>query len=93
MGSWDRLRELFSSKEPLRAHFDDPFIQIDRALASDRLKLDERGKGQGLIDLPPQSQVALDNVETEIITGGILSLYMGISKAVPTEVLQIQSTK
>lgn len=68
MGSWDRLRELFSSKEPLRAHFDDPFIQIDRALASDRLKLDERGKGQGSIDLPPQSQVALDNVETEIIT-------------------------
>lgn len=66
MGSWDRVRGLFSSKEPLTAHFDDPFIQIDRSLASETLKIAERGQRQGELDLPPTDMDSFDNVETEI---------------------------
>lgn len=67
MSSWDKLRGLFSAKETLHAHFDDPFIQLDRATASDQLKLVERGEQQGALELPAASMDAFDNVESEVV--------------------------
>lgn len=67
MGTWDNLKGFFSSSEPLNARFDDPFIQIDRAAASEKLKLKERGEEQGKLNLPPSTMDAFDNVESEIV--------------------------
>lgn len=67
MGAWGKLKGLLASPEPLHAHFDDPFIQLDKASASEQLRLRERGEEQGKLDLPPPSMEAFDNVESEII--------------------------
>lgn len=67
MGGFSKLKELFVRAEPLLAPMDDPFIQIDTAATSERLRLRERGAEQGALDQPPTDMRTLDAVEAEIV--------------------------
>lgn len=67
MGGFSKLKELFVRAEPLLAPMDDPFIQIDTAATSERLRLRERGAEQGALDQPPSDMRTLDAVEAEIV--------------------------
>ncbi|WP_300578168.1 hypothetical protein [Phenylobacterium sp.] len=53
---------------------DDPFIQIDKAATSERLKLRERGAEQGRLEQPPTHLKTLDATEAEIV-GYVLEVY------------------
>lgn len=67
MGAWSSLKEFFGRRELVFAPMHDPFIQIDRAAASEDLSLRERGREQGALNLPAAEMEALDNVEADII--------------------------
>jgi hypothetical protein len=74
MGALSKLKELFAGREPLLSPLDDPFIQIDKAALSERLKLRERGAEQGRIEQPPSQLRTLDSVEAEI-AAQVLEIY------------------
>jgi hypothetical protein len=67
MGAWAALRQFLDKREPVLALMDDPFIQLDKEIASRGLKLRERGAEQGKLDLPPAEMATLDNVEMDVI--------------------------
>ncbi|GGA01334.1 hypothetical protein GCM10019071_34810 [Sphingobium fuliginis] len=66
MGAWSKMRGFFDRGEQLRAPMDDPFIQLDRDVLSSELRLRERGKEQGALELPDTSMQAPDVVEAEV---------------------------
>jgi hypothetical protein len=74
MGGLSKLTELFARREPLLAPMDDPFIQLDKASTSERLRLRDRGAEQGAIEQPPSHLRALDAVESEI-AAHVLEVY------------------
>lgn len=74
MGGLQKLRELFVRHESLLAPMDDPFIQIDKATTSERLKLRERGSEQGALEQPAAEIATLDVVEAEI-AAHVLEVY------------------
>lgn len=68
MGGLSKLKEMFVRPEPLLAPMDDPFVQIDKTVTSERLRLRERGLEQGALNLPPPHVETLDAVEAEIVS-------------------------
>ena len=65
--AWDKLKTLFSPKVPIYAHFDDPFILIDKSQTSEKFSLSKRGKENGEINHPDEDALVLDEVESELI--------------------------
>jgi hypothetical protein len=68
MGALSALRNLFSTRAPLLAPIDDPFIQIDRPAIVAKLELEKRGAEQGGHDLPAPDTQTFDQVEAEIVS-------------------------
>lgn len=62
------LREFFSSSVDGAAPMDDPFVEIDRDVVAERLGLARRGAELGAQNTPPADAIALDVVETEVIS-------------------------
>lgn len=61
------LRDLFRARDTTIALPADPFIVIDRDLAIEKLRLDERGASNGSKDFPPTDAEGFDDVEAEIV--------------------------
>ena len=67
MGAWTSLKQFFDRSDPVFAPMNDPFIQIDRSVVSERLQLRQRGAEQGALNLPGADMHALDNVEADVV--------------------------
>lgn len=68
MGAFSNLLESLRPKPDITAPMDDPFIQIDIKKIASALKLEQRGRENGALNLPPSDSQTLDVVETEIVS-------------------------
>lgn len=66
MAAFDALRKFFKPSDVTIALPTDPFIVLDREKAVEKLKLDQRAKGNGSRNFPPPDSEMLDDVELEI---------------------------
>jgi hypothetical protein len=68
MSPLQALKKFFTSSVPGHAPMDDVFVQIDRENWIKDLKLVERGKEQGELNLPRADDDSLDVVESDIVS-------------------------
>lgn len=66
MSTFERFKSFIGRRDTTIALPTSPFIVIDREIAIERLKLDQKGEANGEADYPPENSAALDDVEAEI---------------------------